>query len=54
MRVEFIPVGKVYLTPYQKKEKQIKRLRFWNAILATANVIYTIFAAAVIYMAVAK
>lgn len=52
--IEYLPVGKVHLTPSQKKDEIIKRLRYWVAVLAVADVLYTVFAGIVVYMAVVR
>lgn len=35
------PVGKIFLTPSQKKEKYIKRLRRWIILLSIVDAAYT-------------
>lgn len=39
--LDYIPVGRTYLTMSQKKDKRIKDLTFWVIILGTADIIYT-------------
>lgn len=39
--IKFEPIGRVYLTPSQKKDKIIKNLTFWVIVLGTADIIYT-------------
>lgn len=39
--ISFEPLGRIYLTPAQKKDRSIKRLRCWVAVLAAADAIYT-------------
>lgn len=41
--LDFKSIGRVYLTPIQKKNFIIKRLICWIAVLAAADIIYTIF-----------
>lgn len=39
--IKFNPIGRVYLTPSQKKDKAIKNLTFWVVVLGAADIIYT-------------
>lgn len=45
----FEPIGRLYLTPYQKKDKTIKNLRYWVVVLGAADIIYTILVALIIW-----
>lgn len=51
--IKYFPVGRVKLTPIQKKDAAIKRLKYWVAVLAATDILYTIFVGIIIYMAVA-
>lgn len=44
MGINYEPVGRVYLSPSQKMELRIKKMKHWIAILAVSNAIYTIWA----------
>lgn len=39
--IKFNPIGRVYLTPSQKKDRTIKNLTFWVFVLGAADIIYT-------------
>lgn len=54
MHDKFRPVVRVYLSTDQKKGGTIKRLRYWVAVLAVADVLYTILVAAMLYGMVAR
>lgn len=47
--IKFDPVGRVYLTRTQKREKYIKRLERWLAVFAFADIIYTVLVIARLY-----
>lgn len=46
--LRFYPVGKAHLTKAQKREQHIKRLKRWVAVLAFADIVYTVLAIALI------
>lgn len=47
--LRFYPVGKAHPTKAQVREQYIKCLRRWVAVLAFADIIYTMLAIALIY-----
>lgn len=47
--VVFEPMGRVNLTPSQKKDRIIKNLKWWVAVFATADIIYTVLAVMIIW-----
>lgn len=52
--IKYFPVGGVKLTPIQKKDAAIRRLKHWVMVLAVADVLYTMLMGFMIYIAVAK
>lgn len=52
--IKYFPVGWVKLTPMQKKDATIKRLKYWVAVLAIADAMYTVLMAAMLYGMVAR
>ena len=47
--IKYIPIGQVHLTSRQKKDNVIKRLRFWVAALAVADILYTVLMGFIIF-----
>lgn len=47
--IKYFPMGRVKLTPMQKKEMAIKRLKHWVVLLAVTDVMYTILVVAILY-----
>lgn len=47
--IKFDPVGRTYMTRSQKRERYINRLKCWIAILAFADIIYTVLIISMIY-----
>lgn len=50
--IKFEPVGRAYMTRSQKRERYIKRLKRWLAVLAFADIIYTALLIAQLYEAI--
>lgn len=46
--IEYEPIYSRPDHPMEKQRKMIRRLKCWVAVLATADIIYTVFAALVI------
>lgn len=47
--IEFNPIISHKNHPAERKNRLIKKLKYWVAVLAAADIIYTIFAAMVIW-----
>lgn len=47
--IEFEPIVSQKDRPPAKKDRTIRRLKYWVSVLAAADIIYTIFAALVIW-----
>lgn len=52
--IKYFPVGLVKLTPIQKKDAAIRRLKHWVMVLAVADALYTALMGFVIYTAVVR